>query len=79
MPGWVEETDTTCFIKKRDILDDGHKDVTYERIMCHYREGKSKPKWTWLVVNKDKFNDREDCGTPMADILAIKLLHNSVV
>ena len=34
---------------------------------------------TRLMIGGDRINYLEDCGTPMADLLTVKLLLNSVI
>ena len=52
-------------------------DVMYGRIVCDYREGKAKPHKTYS--GGDQINYPNDCGTPTADLLIVKLLLNSII
>lgn len=79
MKGRVEGTNTMSFIHKREVPKNRYKDVTYGRIVCGVRPGKAEPNRTRLTVGGDKINYPKDCGTPMADLLTVKLLLNSVV
>ena len=67
------------FISKNDVSQDCCKDITYGQIMCDYREGNVEPNQTQLTVRGDEINYPDDCGTPLADLLMVKLLLNSVV
>ena len=77
MLGRVNSIDTIFFINKIDVPWEWHKDITYRCIMCDYRKGKAEPNRTRLMVGGDKINYPDDCGTPTADLLTIKLLLNS--
>ena len=51
----------------------------YVQIVCEYRKEKAKPNRIRLTVGRDQMNYPEECCTPTADLLMVKLLLNSVV
>ena len=79
MPGRVEGTNTIFFIHKKQVPSNRWQDVTYGRIVCDVREQKAEKHRTRLTVGGDRINYPDDCGTPTADMLTVKLLLNSVV
>jgi hypothetical protein len=79
MPGRVKRMNTAFFVTKNDVPADRRKGVTYGRIVTSYRAGKSEPNQTRLTVGGDHINCPDDCGTPTADLLTVKLLLNSIV
>ena len=79
LPVVVAGTDTFEFINKNEASFDRYKDVTYGYIVCNYREEKTDPYRSWLVVGSDKINYPGNVGTPTADILSVNLLMNSVM
>ena len=79
MPGRVEGTDTMFFVDKNKVPQDRWKDMTYGRIVCDVREHKAEKNRTRLTVGGDRINYPDDCGTPTADLLTVKLLLNSVI
>ena len=74
-----EATDTLFFIKESKVPHDRSKDVTYQRIVCNYRDHKVEKPMTSLTVGGDRINYPFDCGTPTAYLLKIKPLLNSVI
>ena len=79
MIGRVKGTDTIFFIENSDIPADQWKDVTYGCIVVSYRPEKSDPNCTRLPVGGDRVNYPGDCGTPMTDLLTVKLLFKSTI
>ena len=79
MPGRVEGTNAIFFIPKARVPADRWKDVTHGRIVCNIRDNKVETHRTRLTIGGDKINNPEDCGTPTADLLMVKLLLNSVI
>ena len=70
----------TIFFKRKDkIPQDRRKDVTYGRIVCTYRPEKKAPYRTRITMGGNLINYPNDCGTPTADLLTVKLLLNSVI
>jgi len=53
--------------------------MTYGRTVCDVREHKEEKHRTRLRVGGDRINYPDDCGTPIADLLTVKLLRNIVV
>ena len=47
--------------------------------MCDIRDNKTETHQTRLKVGGDRINYPDDCGTPTADLLTVKLLLNSVI
>ena len=72
-------TSTTLFVHKHEVFHDRYHDVTYGCIVCNYQEGKVEPNRTRLTVGGDRINYLDDCGTPIADLITVKLLLNSVI
>ena len=72
-------TETIFFISKTDIPHDHGGNVTYGRIVCIYREGKKDKYCTRITMGGNLINYPDDCGTPTADLLTVKLLLNSII
>ena len=72
-------TNAICFVHKHEVLHDRQQDATYGHIECDYREGKVEPKRTRLTFGGDMINYLDDCCTPTADLLIVKLLLNSII
>ena len=53
--------------------------MTYGRIVCDIREGKTEKNRTRLTVGGNRINYPGDVGTPIACLLTLKLFVNSVV
>jgi hypothetical protein len=77
--GWVKGTNTICFIHKKYIPTDRLKDVTYGQFVCMVRPEKKEPNRTQLLVDGDQINYPGEVATPTADMLAAKILFNSVI
>ena len=75
----MEGTNTIFFIPKANVPADRWKGITYGRIVCDIRDNKVETHRTRLTIGGDIINYPEDCGTPMADLLTVKLLLNSVI
>ena len=58
---------------------DPHNDVTNRQIVCNYHEGRAEPNRIRLSVGGDKINHPNYYGTPIADLLMVKLLLNNIV
>ena len=78
IPRRVNGTNTILFINKADVPVVRWKDVTYERVVVSYRPEKGDPYCTQLTIEGNLIIKPSDCGTPPVDILAVKLLINSV-
>ena len=79
MPNRVDGTDTMFFIDENKIPKNRQRDVTYGRIVCDVREGKSEKNRIRLAVGGNIINYPGDVGTPTACLLTVKLLVNIVV
>ena len=79
MPGRTEGTNTIHFIGKNEVPKDRMRDVTYASIVCTERPQKAEKERTRLVGGGNLINSTIDCGTPTADLLAVKLLLNSII
>ena len=78
MDGHVKGTDTMFSINKHQVPLDRWKDMAYGRIVCNERPQKLEVNRTRITVGGDKINYPDDCGTPTADLMLVKLLLNSV-
>ena len=72
-------TETIAFMAKQQIPQARHKDITYGRIVCTYRSEKKDPYRTRITMGGNLINYPDDCGTPTADLLTIKLMFNSII
>jgi hypothetical protein len=72
-------TETIVFIIKHQIPKDRQGDVTCGRIVCDVQEGKKDKHCTRLTMGGNLINYPGDCGTPMADLLTVKILLNSII
>ena len=79
MPGRVEGTNTIFIILRASVPADRWKYITYGRIVCNIRDNKVETHRTRLTIGGDRINYPEDCRTPTADLLMVKLLLNSVI
>ena len=72
-------TETIVFMSKAMIPQNRHKDITYGRIVCTHRSEKKDPYRTRITMGGNLINYPDDCGTPTADLLTVKLLLNSII
>ena len=79
MKGRVKGTSTILFIPKEDLPAEIWKDVTYVRIGVSYCPENSETNRFRLTVGGNHINYTDDCGTPIANMLTVKLLLNSVI
>ena len=75
----VKGTNTILLITKEDLPASIWKDVTSVRIEVSYHPEKSETNRFRLTVGGNHINYPENCGTPTANMLAVKLLLNSVI
>ena len=61
------------------IPQNRRKDITYGRIVCTHRSEKKDPYCTRITMGGNLINYPDDCGTPTADLLTVKLLLNSII
>ena len=73
----IPPTQSNSYAKK-DIPQDHRKDVTYESFQCNMQEKKEKNR-TRFTVGGDRINYPDTVANPTADMLATKLLFNSVI
>ena len=64
---------------KKAIPQDRFRDDAYGKFVCDVRPQKSEPNRTKLTVGGNKINYPDDCNTPTADMLLVKLLLNSII
>ena len=79
MEGRVKGKNTIFFIPKEYLPASRWKNITYGRIMASYLPEKSDPNRVRLTVGGDRINYPDNCGTPTAEMLTVKLLLNSVI
>ena len=72
-------TKTIAFMAKQQIPQARRKDITYGRIVCTYRSEKNDPYRTRITMGGNFINYPDDCGTPTADLLTVKLMFNSII
>ncbi len=64
---------------KQQIPQARHKDITYGRTVCVYCSEKKDPYHTGITMGGNLINYLNDCGTPTADLLTVKLMFNSII
>ena len=74
-----QRSHTIKFIHKRDVPSIRMKDVTYGQFVCCIRPEKAEAHRTRFVVGGNRINYPGKVATPMAEMLAAKLLFNSVI
>ena len=79
IPDHVEGTNTMFFVHKSEVPQDRFQDCTYGRVVCSVREHKEEKHRTRLTIGGDRINYADNCGTPTANLLTVKLLFNSVI
>jgi hypothetical protein len=75
----VTTTKTIFFRRKSKIPPKQCKNITYGRIVCVYPYEKKDPYRTCITMGGNLVNYPDDCGTPTADIITIKILLNSII
>ena len=53
--------------------------MAYSRIVCNFRPQKEETNRTSLAFGRNTISVDMDCGTPIAEVLTVKLLLNSVI
>jgi hypothetical protein len=66
-------------MEKQQIPQARCKDITYRWIICVYRLEKKDPYRMHITMGRNLVNYPDDCGTPTADLLTIKLMFNSII
>jgi len=77
--GRIKGTNTIVFTKEEEIPKERQKYCTYGKFVCDVKPTKAEPNRTRLTVGGDRINYPNDCRTPTADMLLVKLLFNSVI
>jgi hypothetical protein len=72
-------TEMIALMSKDMIPHNRCKDITYGQIICNYRSEKKDPYRTHITMGGNLINYLDDCGTPTADLLTVKLMFNSVI
>ncbi len=72
-------TKTIAFLTKQEIPQARRKDITYGQIVCVYRSEKKDPYRTCITMGGNLINYPDDCGTPTANLLTVKLMFNSII
>jgi hypothetical protein len=67
-------TETIAFLTKQQIPQSQCKDITYGQIVCAYRSEKKDPYHTHITMGGNLINYPDNCGTPTADLLTVKLV-----
>jgi hypothetical protein len=75
----VKGTNTIFFIHKNEVPPDRFKDVAYLKFVCNVRPKKADPNRTRATFYGNDINYPDDCTTPTADLLLIKIFFNSVI
>ena len=79
MTGRIKGTNVIFFINKAEVPDDRWKDIAYSRVVCNVWPHKAETNRTRQTHDVSKLDIVLDCGTPMVDLLIVKLLLNSVI
>ncbi len=66
-------------MEKQQIPQARRKDITYGWIVCVYRLEKKDPYCTHIMMGRNLVNYLDDCGTPTADLITVKLMFNSII
>ncbi len=66
-------------MEKQQIPQARCKDITYGWIVCDYLSEKKDPYRARITMGGNLVNYPDDCGTPTADLLTIKLMFNSII
>jgi hypothetical protein len=79
IPGISKGTDTIVFIANNEIPFARLRDVTYGRVCVNYCPEKDEPNRTRLTIGSNRVNFPGDCGTPIVDMVTVKLHLNPVI
>ena len=66
-------------MEKQQIPQARRKDITYGWIICVYHLEKKDPYRMRIRMGRNLVNYPDNCGTPTADLLTIKLMFNSII
>jgi hypothetical protein len=72
-------TNTIQFVHQHEVPKERMKDITYGQFVCTVRPKKAEPNCTRFTVGGDRINYPGKVATPTADMLAAKMLFNSVI
>ncbi len=72
-------TKTIAFFTRQEIPQERRKDITHGRIVCVYHSEKKDPYCTRITMGGNLINYPDDCGTPTANHLTVKLMFNSII
>jgi hypothetical protein len=72
-------TKTILFLTKPEIPQAQHKDITYGCIVCTDRFEKKDPYQTRITMGGNLVTYPDNCGTPTANLLTVKLMLNSII
>jgi hypothetical protein len=72
-------TETIFFINKNNIPEGRCGDLTYGRIVSVYHNRKKDKFCTCITIRGNLINYPGNCGTPLANLLTVKLLLNSAI
>ena len=75
----VKGTKPIEFIHKCDVPRSRTKDITYGCVVCNVSNEKSEKNRTMCVVGSDHINYQGELATSTAEMLAAKILFNSVI
>jgi hypothetical protein len=67
------------FIFQHKVLADRRKDITYKQFVCLVRPKKAEPYQMQFTVGGNRINYPGEVATPTAEMLAAKMLFNSVI
>jgi hypothetical protein len=72
-------TKTIAFMEKQQTPQARCKVITYRQIICVYHSKKKDPYRTGIMIGGTLVNYPNNCGTPTADLLTVKLMFNSII
>ncbi len=61
------------------IPQNRRKDITYGLLVCNNRSEEKDPYHTHITMGGNLINCPNDCSTPTADLLTVKIMFNSVI
>ncbi len=72
-------TKTIAFMNKQQIPQARRNDITYTQIVCDYCSEKKDPYRTRITMGRNLGNYPNNCRTPTADLLTVKLMFISII
>jgi hypothetical protein len=77
---WIASTTKTIAFMSKDLIPQNRrKDITYGQIVCNYCSEKKDPYRTCITMGGNLINYPDNCGTPTANLLTVKIMFNSVI